>query len=477
MNKTQHHYTGSREIGEKCAIFGVYSTKKDSSAARLICTGLWALQHRGQEATGISVSDGNYIQTHKGPGLVAAVHTEESLDALTGHMGIGHNRYSTFGSPFSHFQPVHSEHNLVAVAHNGNLPVVDKLHEFLKQVGRKLDDQNDSELIQEAIEYYMLKGMSVEDSIEKTFPLFTGAFSLVILTKDKVIGVRDAFGIRPFSIGKLPDDGGYVISSETCGLDSVNAEYVRDVKPGEMVVLDSNGLHSHQITKNAVEKLDIFEFVYFARPDSFMYGKNINEIRREMGRQLAREQKIEADVVIPVPNSAIPAALGYAEESGIKFDHGLIKNSYIHRTFINPSHASRKKDVQLKLIPMREILKGKRVIVVDDSIVRGTTSKKLVTMIRKAGAREVHLLSASPKVKYPDFYGISTPTQQELIASHMTIEEICTYVGADTVQYLSYEGLITATGLPEEKFCTSCFTGNYPIDIGEEHRKHINFNV
>ncbi|MDE2590710.1 MAG: amidophosphoribosyltransferase, partial [Patescibacteria group bacterium] len=316
----------------------------------------------------------------------------------------------------------------------------------------------------------------VEDAIKKSFPLLTGAFSLVILTKNKVIGLRDAHGIRPFSIGKLHNDEGFAISSETCGLDSINAEYVRDVKPGEMIVIDDMGLHSYQITKETEERLDIFEFVYFSRPDSFLYGKSINEIRREMGRQLAREKKIEADIVVPVPNSAIPAALGYAEESGIKFDHGLLKNSYIHRTFINPVHVMREKDVKLKLIPMKEILKGKRVIVIDDSIVRGTTSKKLVHMVRAAGAKEVHLLSASPEVKYPDFYGIATPTQQELIAAQMSVEEIRKFVGADTLQYLSYEGLIKATGIPESKFCTSCFTGKYPIDIGE-HAKNINFKV
>jgi amidophosphoribosyltransferase len=464
--------TFSEHVTEKCAVIGIYA--KNYHAARLVCTGLWALQHRGQEATGISASNGSIIKTNKGPGLVAAIHTEEALKALPGNLAIGHNRYSTFGSPFSHFQPVASEHNLVTVAHNGNLPVVDQLRNFLKKTGKVLDELNDSELIQMAIEHYMLEGLSVEDAIKKSFPLFTGAFALVILTKDKVIGVRDAHGIRPFCIGKI-DDEGYIIASETCALDSIGAEFIRDIKSGEMVVLDDKGLHSYQLEKGE-ERLDIFELVYFARPDSFMYGKNINEIRREMGRQLAREQKIAADVVIPVPNSAIPASLGYAEESGIKFDHGLLKNSYIHRTFINPMHIARQKEVQIKLIPIREILRKKRVIVIDDSIVRGTTSKKLVSMIRKAGAKEVHLLSASPPVKYPDFYGIATPTQKELIAANMTIEEITSFVGADSVQYLSFAGLMKAIGLPKEKFCTSCFTGEYPIAIGEE-RKKINFNI
>lgn len=462
------------ELTEKCAVFGVYAHATDAPAARFVSTGLWTLQHRGQEATGISVSNGEKITTHKGPGLVAAVHTEEALDTLHGHIAIGHNRYSTFGGIFGHFQPVNSERNVLALAHNGNLPMVTKLKEFLKQTGKPLEQLNDSEMIHEALEYYMEQGLSIEEAVTKAFPLFTGAFALIILTKDKLIGVRDSYGIRPFCIGKF-NGSGYILSSETCGIDSLAGEFIRDVAPGEMVVIDENGLQSHRLAKGQ-ERLDIFELVYFARPDSFMYGKNINEIRREMGRQLAREQKIPADVVVPVPNSAIPAALGYAEESGIKFDHGLLKNSYIHRTFINPAH-TRQKDLQIKLIPMREILKGKRVIVVDDSIVRGTTSKQLVSMVRKGGAKEVHLLSASPKVKYPDFYGIATPTQKELIASQMSTDEIAKFVGADSVQYLSFPGLMKATGIPEEKFCTSCFTGKYPIDIGEENRKNINFNV
>ncbi len=467
----------SDTLTEKCAVVGIYI--KDHHASRLVCTALWALQHRGQEASGISASDGEMLRTHKGPGLVGSVLSEDALEKLPGQFAIGHNRYSTFGGTFGHFQPIISEKDVykIAVAHNGNLPIVDKIkHFFLTHTKQPLDHLNDSELIHNILEYYMEQGETIEDAVKKSFPLFIGAFALIILTKDKVIGVRDSFGIRPFSIGKI-DDKGYIIASETCAIDSVGGEFIRDVKPGEMAVIDAKGLHSYQLV-DGVEKLDIFELVYFARPDSFMYGKNINEVRREMGRQLAREQKIEADIVVPVPNSAIPAALGYAEESGIKFDHGLLKNSYIHRTFINPSHLLRQRDVQLKLIPMREILTGKRVIVIDDSIVRGTTSKKLVSMIRKlGGAKEVHLLSASPKVKYPDFYGIATPTQNELIASHKTEKEICEYVGADTVQYLSYEGLIKATGIPEEKFCTSCFTGDYPIDIGEENRKNITFGI
>src|SRR5258706_4931760 len=268
----------SSQLHEKCAVFGVYS--KNHQASRLVCTGLWALQHRGQEATGISSSDGSTIWTHKGPGLVASVHTEDSLEKLPGHLAIGHNRYSTFGGIFGHFQPVNTERNILTLAHNGNLPRVDVLREFLKKTGKPLDHLNDSELMHEALEYYMENGSTVEEAVKNCFPLFTGAFSIVILTRDKVVGLRDAFGIRPFSIGKFSNDNGYVISSETCGLDSIGADYIRDIRPGEMVVLDSSGLHSYQVAPGK-QKLDIFELVYFSRPDSFMFGKSINEVRRE----------------------------------------------------------------------------------------------------------------------------------------------------------------------------------------------------
>ncbi len=457
---------------EKCAVFGVYT--KSQKASQLVYAGLWALQHRGQDSSGISSTDGEEIYTHKALGLVASVYQEGDLDRLNGHISIGHNRYATSGELEGHIQPTTSDQNRIALAHNGTLPVRVELANFLQSKNVQTDQLNDSELMHGAIEYYIAKGKPIEEAVSLSFPLFTGAFSVVGLTRDKLVGIRDRFGIRPFCIGAF-DDGGFVLSSETCGLDSVGATYIRDVEPGEMVVIDENGLHSQSLAKG-IEKLDIFEVVYFARPDSSIKGKSINDMRLEMGRQLARERAIDADIVIPVPNSAIPAALGYAQQSGIPFENGLLKNAYIHRTFINPSPMIREREVAIKFSPMPGVLEGKRVIVIEDSIVRGTTLKNLVKIMRVAGAKEVHLLSASPPVKYPDFYGIATPQQQELIASRMSQDQIREYFGADSLQYLSYEGLIRATGLPESSFCTACYTGEYPIDIGD-NAKQINFAV
>lgn len=459
---------------EKCAVFGVYT--KSSKASQLIYAGLWALQHRGQDSSGISSADGKEIYIHKASGLVASVYEGFDFNQLSGHIAIGHNRYATSGGIDGHAQPATSARNLFALAHNGTLPVRRELTAFLQDKSPLSDpDQlNDSELMHAAIEYYISRGKPLEEAVESSFPLFTGAFSVVGLTRDKLIGLRDTHGIRPFCIGQLGNKG-FVLSSETCGLDSVGAAYVRDVKPGEMVVIDKGGLHSYQLEKGE-EKLDIFELVYFSRPDSFFQGKSINEMRREMGRQLARERIVDADVVVPVPNSAIAAALGYAEQSGIPFDHGLLKNGYINRTFINPSPLLREREVAMKFSSMPGVLQGERVVVIEDSIVRGTTLKNLVSVMRAAGAKEVHLLSASPPVKYPDFYGIATPEQKELIASKMSVDQIRAFFWADSLQYLSYEGLIKATGLPESTFCTACYTGDYPIDIGD-NAKQINFNV
>jgi amidophosphoribosyltransferase len=449
-------------LQEKCAVFGVVG----AGAARLTYFGLYSLQHRGQEASGIAATDGEKIRVHKAMGLVSQVYTETDLEKLPGNMAIGHNRYSTSGgSTPEHNQPVARSAEILALAHNGNLPTTKKLQEFLTKKGIYAHDLNDSEMMHAVLKYYLVKGASLEEAIRKAFPLFTGAFSLVILTKDKLAAVRDANGIRPLSIGKLPD--GYVISSETCAFHTVNAEYVRDVAPGELVVIDQkNTLTSYTLAKPN-QKLDIFEFVYFSRPDSQLLGKSVYEVRKNLGIQLAREYPIQADVVIPVPDSAIPAAIGYAKESGIPFEFGLVKNRYIGRTFILPDTNLRNRGVQMKLHPLREVIEGKRVIIIDDSVVRGTTARKLVTMIRKAGAKEVHMMSSCPPVLFPDFYGIDTPTQQELIACTMPVEEITEHIGADSLSYLSYKGLIASTGLSEEVFCTSCFTGDYPIDIGE----------
>lgn len=448
---------------EKCGIFGIFDPNTECS--RIVHPALWALQHRGQESSGIAASDGKTIRVHKGQGLVAHVYDETILKSLPGHIAIGHNRYSTsHGSLPEHAQPVITRDRIVALAHNGNLPSTTLLEKFLKKRGISTEDHNDSELMHAAIKYFLVKGRTLESAIQQAFPLFTGVFSLLVMTKDKLAAVRDECGIRPLSLGKF--NGGYVVSSETCAFDTIGAQFIREIKPGELVVINSHRVKSKQIVPGT-QKLDIFEFVYFARPDSVLLGRSVNEVRRNFGINLALEFPVKADVVIPVPDSAIPAALGYAQQSGIPFDHGLIKNRYIHRTFIRPTQKLREKDVQLKLNPLESVIRGKKVIVVDDSIVRGTTSKQLVEMVRRAGAKEVHLMISSPPVKFPDFYGINTPDQKDLIAACKTITEIKEFIGADSVNYLSYEGLIKSTGLPEKVFCTSCFTGKYPIDIHE----------
>lgn len=458
-----------------CGIFGVLG--RDFEAARLVHPGLWALQHRGQESSGIAASDGKTIRVHKGMGLVAHVFDEKSLRYLKGHLAIGHNRYSTSGdSTNKHAQPVVEKikrGKTIVLAHNGNLPSTKRLEEFLKSQRISIDNLNDSEMMTKAIANFISKGASLEQAVKKSYPLFSGVFCLLVMDESKIVALRDSFGIRPLSLGRL--NGGFVITSETCALDTIGTKFLRIVRPGEMVVISNLGLKSFQIEKGQ-QKLDIFEFVYFARPDSYLLGKSVDEVRQNLGEQLAKENNIDADVVIPVPDSAIPAALGFSRASDIPFYPGLIKNRYIHRTFIHPEEHTRNRVVQLKLNPMRHTLKNKRVIVIDDSIVRGTTSKEIIKMIRKAGAKKVHLLISSPPVKFPDFYGIDTPRQKDLIAATKTVKEIEKEISVDSLHYLSYRGLIKAVGLPEDKLCTSCFTGIYPVDIGER-AKEVNFNL
>lgn len=449
---------------EKCGLFGVFGMRLD--AARLVHSGLWALQHRGQESSGIASSDGKKIYCHKAMGLVAQVFLEKHFLDLPGSMAIGHNRYSTSGgSSENHCQPTIDRHKLVALAHNGNLPIVEKLEKFLKNIGFNTSLLNDSEMMCEAIGFYLSKGLTLGESLRKCYPLFTGAFSLLIMTKNELAAVRDSKGIRPLSIGKL--QGGYVFSSETCALDTVGVKFVRDVKPGELVIVNQKrNLTSVQLALGQ-QRLDIFEFVYFARPDSVLLGKSVYEVRKNLGRNLAVDCRIQADVVVPVPDSAIPSAIGFAEILGIPLDHGLSKNRYIHRTFIKPAKILRESGVEMKINPLPGVLKGKRVVVVDDSIVRGTTSKRLVKKIRRAGAAEVHMVISSPPIRFPDFYGIDIPNQEDLIAANMTVLQTQRFIGADSLLYLSHQGLIDSTGLSESLFSTSCFTGDYPIDIGE----------
>jgi amidophosphoribosyltransferase len=452
-------------LTEKCAVFGIWGAP-ETQAARLTFYGLWALQHRGQESSGIVSSDGANLHRHAAEGLVATVYHEEDLKQLPGHIAIGHNRYSTSGGVNNrHNQPFADFELGFALAHNGNLPDCTKLIEFLD--GRHVDSTklSDSGMMSAAIGCYISDGLHLEDAIKKAFPLFTGVFSAVAMDHGKLVAFRDECGIRPLSLGQLKD-GSYVIASETCAFDTVGAEFVRDVEPGELLTIDKDGLHSEQIV-SARPKLDIFELVYFARPDSMLLGKRVNEFRKEFGRQLAREYPVEADVVVPVPDSAVPAAMGYAQQSGIPFDMGLNKNRYIHRTFIRPTAELRERDLKMKLNPVTESIKDKRVILVDDSIVRGTTMRQVVSMLFEVGAKEVHLMISSPPVRYPDFYGINTPHQADLMATRMSIEEMPEYLGATSVTFLSQEGMIKATELPADRFSTSCFDGVYPIPLGQ----------
>lgn len=450
-------------LQEKCAVFGTYGLSDE--AARLTYYGLWALQHRGQESSGIASTDGKEIYDHNDFGLVATVYKEENIEKLKGHISIGHNRYSTSGGRDKCFnQPYIRKSRLFAFAHNGNLPTTKKLEQFLQKHDVAIEDLNDSGMMAAAISHYMKQGETLESAIRNSYPLFEGIFSAVAMDKTKLVAFRDKFGIRPLSIAKIKE--GYVVSSETCAYETIGAKFIREIQPGEIVVIDKDGITSHQVIKGDL-KLDIFEFVYFARPDSQIAGRSVNKVRENFGKILAMEYPVQADIVVPVPDSSVPAALGYSRQSGLPFEMALVKNRYINRTFIRPTQELRSRDVALKLNPVIQALKNKRIILIDDSIVRGTTMKQVVKMLRHVGVSEVHLMISSPPVKFPDFYGINTPDQKELIAAKMSVEEIREYVDADSLGFLSYDGMIKATGLEEDNFSTSCFTGVYPAPIGE----------
>ncbi len=467
--------TDDDTMKEKCGVFGIvgrrFGENSGLEAARLTFYGLWALQHRGQESSGIVSSDGENLYRHAAQGLVATVYREEDLEQLPGHLAIGHNRYSTSGGNDDCFnQPYIDHEHGIALAHNGNLPDTSKLQEFLTQHKIDLSEMNDSAMMVTAIACYMNDGMDMVDAIKKAWPLFTGAFSIVAMDKTRLIAFRDECGIRPLSIGSF--DGGYVVASETCAFDTIGAEFMRDVAPGELVILTEDELKAEQVAPPNL-KLDIFEMVYFARPDSLLLGKRVDIVRQDFGRQMAKEFPLEADVVVPVPDSGIPAALGYSQVSGTPFEMALIKNRYIHRTFIRPTAQLRERDLKMKLNPVIDLIKDKRVVLIDDSIVRGTTMKHLVAMMFESGAKEVHLLISSPPVRHPDFYGINTPRQTELMAAYMTVKEMCEQFGATSLHFLSFEGMIKATGFPASSFNNSCFTGEYPISIGERAKEIV----
>ena len=448
---------------EECGVFGIYG---HADAANLTYLGLYALQHRGQESAGIVSSDGKKLYSEKSMGLVADIFTEDRIKKLPGNAAIGHNRYSTTGDSISiNIQPILVNFAMggLAIAHNGNLVNAGILKAELEAYGSIFQSTMDSEVIIHLIAQSRLSNLN--ERIVDALQHVQGAYSLLLLAEDKLIGVRDPHGFRPLVLGEV--GGAYVLASETCALDLIEATYIREIEPGEMVVINGSGIQSTFPFKRATPSHCIFEFIYFARPDSYVFGQNVYSIRKEFGRQLARETGVQADVVIPVPDSGVPAALGYAEEAGIPFGLGLIRNHYVGRTFIEPRQAIRHFGVKIKLNPVRDVLKGKRVVVVDDSIVRGTTSKKIIKMIRNAGASEIHMRISSPPTMFPCYYGIDTPTRQELIASSHNIEEIRKYITADTLGYITLDGVRKVVDRPIN-YCVACFCGDYPVPFPGE---------
>ncbi|MBC7223048.1 MAG: amidophosphoribosyltransferase [Anaerolineae bacterium] len=450
---------------EACGVFGVCAGP-GIDVARLAFFGLFALQHRGQESAGIAVSDGRRVALHKAMGLVSQVFTEENLAPLTGYLAIGHNRYSTSGSSrVQNAQPYVMETALgpLGVAHNGNLTNGLRLRRQLLERGVGLSASSDSEVITQLLAG--AAGRTWEERIVHFMGQAEGAYSLTILTREAVYGVRDPHGFRPLCLGRLNGGAdGWVLASESCALATIGAEFVREVRPGEVVRLDRGGVHAFQGAPPARRgALCVFEYIYFARPDSILEGRSVHSVRRRLGARLAREHPAEADLVIGVPDSATPAAIGYAAESGIPFGEGLIRNRYIGRTFIQPDERLRRMGVRLKFNPLQEALEGKRVVLLDDSIVRGTTSAPIVALVRQAGAREVHVRVSSPPIRHPCFMGVDMATREELIAATHSVEEIREHLGADSLGYLSLEGLLWAVGHPEVGHCLACFTGDYPV--------------
>jgi amidophosphoribosyltransferase len=457
----------SDRFHDACGVFGIVAPGHD--VARLTFFGLYALQHRGQESAGIAVADDGQVTVVRDMGLVSQVFNEKVLAGLTGTHAIGHVRYSTTGATaWQNSQPItrsRGEHT-IALGHNGNLVNTTELRDELHRLGVTFKSGTDTEVITALIAQHADNNLlgSVREAVSR----IRGAFSATVLSGKKVIGFRDPYGVRPLCLGDF--EGSPVIASESCAFDIIGATFVRDVEPGEIVWASDDGeLHSERVElPGARPAMCIFEFIYFARPDSRMYGRTLADCRFEMGRHLALEAPVEADFVIPVPDTGISAAIGYARESGIPYAEGLMKNRYVHRTFIQPDDQLRQLGIRMKLNPIRTVIEGKRLVVVDDSIVRGNTTGKLVDMLYKAGAREVHLRISSPPIQFPCFYGIDMATRDELIAARQSIEEIRAHVGATSLHYLTLEGLQESTGLPRDRFCRACFDGDYPIDVPEE---------
>ncbi|HZJ30318.1 MAG TPA: amidophosphoribosyltransferase [Vicinamibacterales bacterium] len=454
---------------EECGVFGLYGNLE---AAKLTYLGLYALQHRGQESAGIASADGVQIRVSKAMGYVNEAFDDDTIAKLPGPLAIGHVRYSTAGeSRLANAQPivVDSAHGQLAVAHNGNLVNALEVRDSLVREGAIFQTNSDTEVIVHLFARAKVDG--AENAIIEAISQVRGAFSLVMMTKDRLIGVRDPHGFRPLALGRLGD--AWVICSETCAMDLIGATYVRDVEPGEVVIAGPHGLKSVKPYPPARQSQCVFEHVYFSRPDSYVFGESVNEVRTEFGRRLARESGVPADVVVPIPDSGVCAAVGYAEAAGLPMRMGLIRNHYVGRTFIQPQQSIRHFGVRVKLNPVRSILEGRRVVLVDDSIVRGTTSRKIVRMVRSAGAREVHMRISCPPTVSPCFYGVDTPRRSELIAATHTLEEIRKYVDADSVAYLSLEGLTGAVRGGSSSYCTSCYTGIYPVAFPRDEAKYL----
>ncbi len=462
--------TGDKKLDklqESCGVFGVYAPNED--VARLTYFALFALQHRGQESSGIATADGKKLNVYARMGLVAQVFTEEALGHLSGSLAIGHNRYSTRGSNREcNAQPmvVGKGNHAIAIAHNGNIVNAEFLYEQLCEQGYTFQSSTDSEVIANLI--LAAPGIDWVEKIRYAMNRLQGAYSLTLLTKDTLFAVRGPLGVRPLCLGKI--DNGWVIASETCALDHIGADFIREIEPDEIVKIDANGVESFS-GKGGRQALCIFEYIYFARPDSVINGRLLSPARQAMGVGLAVEHPVDADVVIGVPDSATSAGIGYAHQSGIPIGEGLIRNRYVGRTFIEPDQRIRDLGVKLKFNPLPRMLNNKRLVVVDDSIVRGTTTPSVIKELRRAGAKEVHMRICAPPIRYPCFFGVDMATRSELIAAQKSIPQICQFIGADTLGYLSIDGLLKAVALPEDQFCLACFTGEYPIPVQLEMDK------
>ena len=453
-----------------CGVVGVYAPGRE--AADLAALGLFALQHRGQESAGVAVSDGEGVMVYKDLGMVAQVLDERRLPSLRGHLAISHCRYSTTGSTlWENSQPAFrlGPRRTVAVGHNGNLVNTRQLLEMLPGGRNRLRGSTDTELLTALLSEE--PGDDLVDALVSLLPRVSGAYALVVMDEERVIGIRDPYGFRPLVVGRLPE-GGWALSSETAGLNILGAEYIRDVEPGEILVLGEPGGPRSVRFAEGREQLCVFELIYFARPDSYMLGRNLYEVRRRMGEALAREAPADADLVMPVPDTGAPAAAGFAEVSGLPYREGMVKNRYAGRTFIQPSQQLRQRGVTVKLSPLREQVRDRRLLVVDDSIVRGTTTKQIVELLRRAGAREVHLRISAPPIFHPCFYGIDTQIERELIAATRSLDEIREFVGADSLAYLSIGGVLDALQLPRERFCFACFDGQYPLPVPYDVGSH-----